>query len=140
MGTGSYAAECLFLREELLGSLPESYVRTMHGQFAEWGPQRTIQWILQHAEDAGAYVARSPSERKRMKLDPQTEMHMRLAGAILLGPAARLHESIDRFGLYPGNSYRRAAGGAARAAADAQFGLDDLWPADWPEGPENPFA
>ncbi|HAT50775.1 MAG: hypothetical protein HQL07_04630 [Nitrospirae bacterium] len=107
MSLASYASAALGFSEELADSLSEREIQTLRAHFSEKMPRLNWDvWKLQNKVEIAAFVAASPSERKKRKAwnhPPEKKLLLTLAayqhcreGYLLLSFADRL---VDLAGL-----------------------------------------
>lgn len=132
MSLDRYASNASAIAEELLAELSTDDVEILRGLMAERGVRGWLDWLDAHASAVATYIERTPSARRKMRLDQQTLLLYRYAGYLLARQAAELLRAAD--GLYPGLSYRTMTAQAATLA----YRLE-LDPFHWPFDDPNPF-
>ncbi len=135
MGLGKYALACEGLADELRASLSESEVSDLHKLWAGRPVLDWIKWRQANANLVSAFVAATPSERRRRKFK-EHRLLLTMAGIQHCLEAHALLTVVDESFLDPGCSYRSMAA----LAGEAYDRLYDFDIPDWPfDDLDSPF-
>lgn len=133
----TYTSKCTEFAEELADALTIADIDALRADCAAIGLRGWYGWLNSSAQTVSAFVASTPSQRRKKKAWQDQPLRRRLVlGAIwYVNCGHRLLDMIDEYRLEPGGSYRDTAARAGDAYVELVYNRIPDWPFDDP----NPF-
>lgn len=134
-GLANYASASYNLSEELLASLTEEEVMTLHKALTGHRVMDWMRWRNTNEALVADFVASTPSARIKKKKFEEFRLYLTMAGVQYCLEAHALLTVITNSWLVPGGSYRRMAADAGKAY-NQLFEIDvPYWPFSYMESP-----